>query len=197
MTEEESRRFILSNVNIITRLQAWARGNLARKQVEFLKSKQIGSARYFVFAEFKETPPDASTNGQRAEKPPYTYTCTGAVYKGKWKNGLRDGVGCQAWPDGATYDGEWKDNKACGHGKFTHVEGDTYEGQWANDKANGYGVYQHVNGAKYQGYWKDDLQHGLGVETWIDESKYEGEYSFGRKHGLGTYKWSDGSAYSG
>jgi hypothetical protein len=29
----------------------------------------------------------------------------GAVYKGEWKNGLRDGYGIQIWPDGSKYEG--------------------------------------------------------------------------------------------
>lgn len=29
----------------------------------------------------------------------------GAFYKGEWKNGVRDGVGTQEWPDGSKYEG--------------------------------------------------------------------------------------------
>jgi hypothetical protein len=95
-----------------------------------MKSKQIGSSRYFTFAEFKETVSGSSSNfirEPRQTRPAYTYK-TGAVYEGEWKGGFRDGKGVQTWPDGAIYEGEWKDNKAMGKGKFTHVDGDTYEG---------------------------------------------------------------------
>ena len=43
------------NMHFIVKLQAWARGNRARKQFVFLKSKQIGSAKYFTMAELQET----------------------------------------------------------------------------------------------------------------------------------------------
>ena len=192
MTEDQLMAALQANIWIIVRLQAWARGNRARKQIKFMKSKQIGSSRYFTFEEYKETvnqnsqSVDDFMNQPRQIKESYTYK-TGSVYTGEWKGGFRDGQGSQTWRNGAQYEGEWKDNKAYGNGKFTHEDGDTYEGQWANDKANGFGVYTHVNGAKYCGEWKDDLQHGNGVETWMDGSKYEGCYSYGRKHGLGTY----------
>lgn len=157
-------------MNLIIKLQAWARGNKARKQVNFMKSKQIGSSKYFTMVEFKETVSprrskaefgktfgntDDFVNQTREKRAPYTYK-TGAIYTGEWKGGFRDGQGKMTWSDGASYDGEWLHNKAYGFGKFNHADGDLYQGNWANDKTNGVGVYLHVNGAKYQGEWKDD-----------------------------------------
>ena len=76
---------------------------------------------------------------------------SGANYDGEWKNGLRDGLGKQTWPDGSIYEGEWINDKSHGKGKLIHADGDIYEGDWTEDKANGKGNYQHVNGAKYEG----------------------------------------------
>jgi len=55
MTEDQLMAALQANLHIIIRLQAWARGNRARKQIKFMKSKQIGSSRYFTFEEYKET----------------------------------------------------------------------------------------------------------------------------------------------
>ena len=110
---------------------------------------------------------------KRTELPTITLE-NGSVYTGEWKNGMKDGIGVQNWPDGSIYEGEWKEDKANGKGKLIHADGDIYEGEWAEDKANGFGVYTHSNGAKFIGDWKDDKQHGKGVETWPDGAKYEG-----------------------
>lgn len=111
---------------------------------------------------------------KRIELPTITLE-NGSVYTGEWKNGMKDGIGVQNWPDGSIYEGEWKEDKANGKGKLIHADGDVYEGEWAEDKANGFGVYTHSNGAKFIGEWKDDKQHGKGVETWPDGAKYEGK----------------------
>lgn len=52
----------------------------------------------------------------------------GAVFKGEWKNGMRDGIGIQQWPDGSKYEGEWLEDKAHGKGTLVHADGDIYEG---------------------------------------------------------------------
>ena len=121
----------------------------------------------------------------------------GAVYKGYIKDGKREGIGLQIWPDGAKYEGMWKINKANGKGKFTHIDGDIYEGGWVDDKACGIGIYYHSNGAKYEGSWKDDMQDGYGVESWVDGSRYEGTYKQGTKFGKGAYMFYNGSNYDG
>jgi hypothetical protein len=47
--------FLQKNIRYIVKLQAWVRGNKARKELAFKKSKQIGSSKYFTYAEFNET----------------------------------------------------------------------------------------------------------------------------------------------
>ena len=86
--------------------------------------------KYFTQAEFWETltkKKKYKPDRQRKYKE-YTYKCSGAVYKGEWKGGFRDGYGYIKWPDGAQYNGEWLDNRAHGYGKFIHAIGDIYDG---------------------------------------------------------------------
>eukprot|EP00434_Breviolum_minutum_P008255 symbB.v1.2.007283.t1/scaffold438.1/size205425/11 len=126
----------------------------------------------------------------------FTFT-TGAVYKGQWKDGMRDGVGQQTWPDGACYSGQWVANRAEGMGKFLHSDGDFYIGEWSGNMANGIGKYYHKGSTTYAGQWKKDMQDGYGVETWIEGARYEGSFIDGQKHGHGIYRWTDGSIYEG
>lgn len=142
MEDDEALIFLQSNIKYIIKLQAWARGHKARQKVSFMKSKQLGSSKYFTFLEYQET--------EHQPDKEFVFK-TGAIYKGEWLNGKRHGYGVQTWPDGARYEGNWKDHKTQGIGKFYHADGDIYEGEWNNDKANGYGVYTHLDGAKYQG----------------------------------------------
>lgn len=53
--DEKLMGLLMKNIKSIIKLQAWARGNRARRQFVFLKSKQIGSAKYFTMAELMET----------------------------------------------------------------------------------------------------------------------------------------------
>lgn len=124
-----SDAFIKKNVKLIVRLQALFRGNQARKYMSMLKSKQIGSSKYFTYEESRETitKKAVNLNGPREYRKPYKFR-TGAVYTGQWIGGFRDGKGEQTWPDGAKYVGEWKENKAYGKGQFIHVDGDQYDG---------------------------------------------------------------------
>ena len=64
----------------------------------FLKSKQIGSSKYFTFKEYQET--EVYPDTARSKKGPYKFK-TGAIYEGEWLNGKREGYGVQTWPDGA------------------------------------------------------------------------------------------------
>ena len=55
MENTQVKDLLANNIHLIIKLQAWARGNKCRKQVKFMKSKQIGSSKYFTMVEFKET----------------------------------------------------------------------------------------------------------------------------------------------
>lgn len=54
MSDIEVIDFLKKNIHYICKLQAWYRGNKARKRVDFMKSKKIGSKKYFTFEELSE-----------------------------------------------------------------------------------------------------------------------------------------------
>jgi MORN repeat len=82
-----------------------------------LRSKNVGSSKYFTIEESKETlsSKQFDPNARREKRPVYHFR-SGATYLGEWKGGFRDGHGEQTWPDGAKYLGEWKENRAHGKG---------------------------------------------------------------------------------
>jgi len=55
MENNDVKDLLANNIHLVIKLQAWARGNKCRNNVKFMKSKQIGSDKYFTMAEFKET----------------------------------------------------------------------------------------------------------------------------------------------
>lgn len=136
----------------VVRIQAWFRGNRARKQFnKDLMYRRISQNKLYENKKFTHV---SNGKANKTEKRPiFTYQ-NGATYEGSWLVGeeeVRHGYGVQIWPDGARYEGQWEFNKANGKGTFWHVHGDKYEGDWLDDKAHGKGVYIHANGAKYDG----------------------------------------------
>ena len=102
MSDSEVRDFLSSNIHYIIKLQSWYRGNKGRRRILFLKSKQIGSKKYFTKTELKEI--DQTDKSGKTAKRTFTFS-TGAVYEGEMLNGKRNGYGVQKWPDGAVYEG--------------------------------------------------------------------------------------------
>jgi hypothetical protein len=121
----------------------------------------------------------------------------GAVFEGRWKNGLRDGQGKQLWPDGAVYNGTWQADKISGLGTLVYPSGDSYEGEWKNNMGNGKGIYREWTGGSYSGNWIDDKMDGMGVEVNENGDVFEGNYCKGVKTGYGVYTWIDRSLYKG
>ena len=59
-----------------------------------MRSKQVGSSKYFTYEESRETLSKKLYNPklQREVRGPYKFK-TGAIYAGQWKGGFRDGQG--------------------------------------------------------------------------------------------------------
>ena len=56
-----------------------------------------------------------------------------AVYKGNFRQGMRDGKGKMVWQDGAAFDGLWVNDKRH-RGKMIMKTGQIYEGSFKDDK---------------------------------------------------------------
>lgn len=99
-------------------------------------------------AEFKDLP----TLG------PYDETSKNTLYYGKYKNGMKEGVGILVWPETNIYYGEFKDNQVSGKGIMLYEDGSTYTGDWLNDKAHGEGKFSDQDGVTYEGAWEKDYR---------------------------------------
>lgn len=65
------------------------------------------------------------------------------------------------WKNGAIYKGKFKNGVRYGYGYWTYGN-ESYEGEYINDKRNGKGLYKWEKGSYYEGEFLDDLRHGFG-----------------------------------
>lgn len=74
------------------------------------------------------------------------------VYKGAFKNGLREGGGCSYYPNHVLmYDGEWRNDMANGYGKFNNSEGImVVEGNFENNCYMDNDICVHVDSGKIE-----------------------------------------------
>ena len=80
-----------------------------------------------------------------------------SVYKGEWKDDLRNGEGKMTYADNSVYVGEWKDDLRNGVGKMTYADNSVYVGYWKDDQRKGKGKMTYTNGDVYEDVWKDEF----------------------------------------
>mmetsp|Transcript_9233 Transcript_9233/g.17563 ORF Transcript_9233/g.17563 Transcript_9233/m.17563 type:complete len:402 (+) Transcript_9233:679-1884(+) len=117
----------------LTILTFW-KGYIVRKLIS--RIVKTSRSQYFPRAEVLETLSKSPLPSSRETKNPRRYK-SGAVYKGQWLGGFRDGLGTMSWPDGAEYAGSWHLGYPYGDGKFTTPDGDCYQGKWGSIFAQG------------------------------------------------------------
>ena len=59
------------------------------------------------------------------------------VFRGLWKENLKEGKGKEQHKDGAIFDGSYKNGKKFGNGVFTDAAGNTYTGNYFEDMRTG------------------------------------------------------------
>ena len=126
----------------------------------------------------------AILNSKRHGLGKYVDMLTGAIYEGKW---IDDKIsqGTLTYPSGAIYKGQFINGKRNGQGEVSNGAEYKYVGEFKDDKIHGYGTLN-SNLLKYSGEWKDDSYHGQGTMIHNTGTKYEGEWLNGKKHGYGT-----------
>ena len=105
-------------------------------------------------------------------------------YEGKFKDGMRHGIGTMSWANGSQYSGDWNNDQENGNGIwFSGDSEDRYEGEFKESKFNGQGTYFWSDGSKYEGAWSNGNMDGLGVMT---EKEYidKGTWNNDVRHGL-------------
>lgn len=117
----------------LTILTYW-KGYTVRKLIN--RIVKTSRSKYFPRAEVLETLNKTPLPHDRETKNPRRYK-SGAVYKGQWLGGFRDGLGTMSWSDGAEYAGSWLLGYPFGDGKFSTPDGDVYQGKWGSIFAQG------------------------------------------------------------
>ncbi len=54
----------------------------------------------------------------------------GTIYKGQFKNNLKNGKGTMKYYDGSFYSGEWKDDEYHAKGTLKEIDGQIFKGKW-------------------------------------------------------------------
>ena len=114
------------------------------------------------------------------------------LYKGDFKNSLKDGYGEELF-DGYKYIGEFSDDKKNGHGEIVFKNNDKYKGTFINNKFNGKGIYiWHEINKEYNGNFVDGKMHGNGILKWGGYMYYKGGFNNGIKEGKGEIGYING-----
>ena len=121
-------------------------------------------------------------------------------YSGEIQNGLPNGQGIIAYPDGDKYEGQLKNGRLNGQGIYTFNDGGIYVGQWKDSQIHGQGTLNWSDGRKYEGKWKDGTWNGQGTFIFPDGRKYVGEFKVDKPWNIKGYdkngniiaKWVNG-----
>lgn len=134
-----------------------------------------------------------------------------STYSGEWKAGKREGRGVMKWQnDGSMYRGLWK-NDMRENGEMRMANGNIYIGGFKNDKFHGMGrlliantglIFEglfnlgvcspvgkllYINGDMYYGQHKSFSREGEGKLVSFDSSIYEGKWEQDRRNGKGRF----------
>ncbi|GHU12595.1 hypothetical protein FACS189449_06550 [Alphaproteobacteria bacterium] len=134
----------------------------------------------------------------------------GDVFKGSWKNGLRDGIGILKNKNGevlraglwkidnpVTYKGSTDSNgiPAEGKGTMTWPDGTTWTGRWQEGDMYGDSVIVYPAGntfVTYTGKTDKDRFNGQGCLKYSNGKTYDGVFANGMREGLGKLTDKDG-----
>lgn len=131
------------------------------------------------------------------------------IYRGTFKNGEYDGFGRLSYEEeNAVYKGDWKNGVREGRGTYWDSENNVYIGQWQGGKRNGEGVqafkvenwredaysesWLEDNTENYSGGFKNDVFYGEGTYRWEDGTQYVGGWAANQQHGEGYFDYGNG-----
>jgi hypothetical protein len=121
---------------------------------------------------------------------------SGEIYNGTWKNGLKEGLGQDIFPNGDSYVGEFKNDTRSGNGTFIWASENKYVGSFLDNDFNGQGVLYYgkneTDFERYEGSFSEDQFNGQGTLHWKDISRLEGTFVNGLADGFGIKYGPDG-----
>ena len=121
----------------------------------------------------------------------------GDKYKGKYKDGKKNGYGIYVWFDGSKFEGNFENDSREGYGKILSVDGTKFEGFWLKNEKEGFGKLLTKENNIYEGEFKKGKKDGYGIFTLNDGKKYIGEFKNDDIEGIGIITYENGNRYEG
>lgn len=130
----------------------------------------------------------------------------GLTYVGRFRGGVREGVGFLMDAQGAIDSGGyWVNGHIVGScagdclmGRGTlQTPNWTYTGDFSQGQRHGVGRIAYPDGSEYTGGWDRDQRHGVGVETKPGVDRYDGSFEAGQRSGQGRWVGANGATYTG
>ena len=137
------------------------------------------------------------TEGKKKGKGKYEDLVKGSTYNGEFSDDQKNGYGEENYNDGSVYKGEYKNGLRDGKGililKGKNKEISIYKGEFKNDQINGKGRFKWPNKKEYYGEWENNEISGYGIL--VDEQiRHIGYFSHYKKEGYGA-SFYEGESY--
>ena len=109
-----------------------------------------------------------NSQGQSHGRGTLMWPSSGDIFKGRFKNGLKEGRGCFYFRDGSILSGTFKDDLLNGEGVYRYEDGRYLAGVYLNGSLNGLcREYDKHDRLIFEGHYQDDVRRGF-VRTWDD-----------------------------
>lgn len=119
------------------------------------------------------------------------------VYRGSFRDGLRDGVGEYRFDNGEVHVGEWRRGQPEGFGRRTIGNRAIYEGEYRLGMRHGLGTMRYANGPIYEGEWQEGVRQGRGTIRFTNGAVYSGQWARDLPNGNGTLTFPNGQRDTG
>ncbi|OMJ72140.1 hypothetical protein SteCoe_29477 [Stentor coeruleus] len=165
--ERQTKKYSFDTTRSVLKIQALWRGFTCQKQYSLIKKLTRPNQNYFSQQDIKHSLTFNTMASKRTKIEKFSYP-SGAVYKGDWLGGFRDGDGKMEWTDGAQYEGSWSFGYPFGYGKFTHVDGDSYAGEWKSPYS---GARNFISGSPHAHVDKKKITDGY-IWLWMKQEYF-------------------------
>lgn len=98
-----------------------------------------------------------SENGVKVRNGKGSYVNISEKYVGCWVNDKMSGEGMYQFASGAVYQGKFQDGLFSGYGKYSWPDGAVYAGDWLLNKMHGSGTYVDANKVESKGTWYNGM----------------------------------------
>ena len=119
------------------------------------------------------------------------------VYRGKWVENQKHGIGKQSYPGVGDYYGYWENNLRHGEGVMSYTNKDLYSGNWAQGQKHGKGTYSFAETReKYVGHFAKG-QMVSGKWLMCNGDFFEGSFDNNKPKGAGEWSFKNGNKVQG